>query len=139
MLKTKHENITFTGDTILELKEEFVSGTVTCSFLKNTIKKNVTVKNLGGKFISLEIDSGEIPNDVIFNISYKIKEEYSKLSEHARLALIEKRLDDQEKVLKEILEALKYRVDIQTFTTWIKSVETQLGVDLIKQQFSQGR
>ena len=139
MLKTKHENITFTGDTILELKEEFVSGTVTCFFLKNTIKTNVPVKNLGGKFISLEIDSGEIPNDVIFNISYKIKEEYSKLSEHARLALIEKRLDDQEKVLKEILEALKYRVDIQTFTTWIKSVETQLGVDLIKQQFSQGR
>lgn len=139
MLKTKHENITFTGDTILELKEEFVSGTVTCSFLKNTIKKNVPVKNLGGKFISLEIDSKEIPNDVIFNISYKIKEEYSKLSEHDRLALIEKRLDDQEKVLKEILEALKYRVDIQTFTTWIKSVETQLGVDLIKQQFSQGR
>ena len=60
-------------------------------------------------------------------------------AERARLALIEKRLDDQEKVLKEILEALKYRVDIQTFTTWIKSVETQLGVDLIKQQFSQGR
>ena len=139
MLKTKHENITFTGDTILELKEDFVSGSVTCSFLINTIKENVPVKYLGNRYISLDIDTDQIPLDTVFNISYKIKEEYSKLSEHDRLSLIEKRLDDQEKVLKEILEALKYRVDIQTFTTWIKSVETQLGVDLIKQQFSQGR
>lgn len=139
MLKTKHENITYTGDTILELKEEFVSGTVTCTFLKNTIKTNVPIKYLGGKFISLEIDQEQIPSDVVFNISYRIKEEYSKLSEHERLSLIEKRLDDQEKVMKEILEALKFRVDIQTFTTWIKSVETQLGVEVIKQQFSQSR
>ena len=139
MLKTNYENLTFTGDTIIELQKEFVSGTLTCSFLNNTIKKNIITKSLGGKYISLEVDPDIIPMNSILNISYKIKDELSKLSEHQRLLLIEKRLDDQEKVLKEILEALKYRVDLQTFTTWIKSLEKELGVDLIKQQFSQSR
>ena len=139
MLKTNYENITFTGDTIIELQKEFISGTLTCSFLNNTIKKNIIVTEIGGKYISLEVDPDTIPLNSILNISYKIKDDSTRLTEGQRLAAIEKRLEDQEKVLKEVLAALKYRVDTQTFTTWLKALEKQLGVDIINQQFSQNK
>lgn len=139
MLKTNYENITFTGDTIIELQKEFISGTLTCSFLNNTIKKNISITEIGGKYISLEVDPDSIPLNSILNISYKIKDDSTRLTEGQKLAAIEKRLEDQEKVLKEVLAALKYRVDTQTFTTWLKALEKQLGVDIINQQFSQNK
>ena len=139
MLKTNYENVTFIGDTILELQKDFISGTITCSFLNNTIKKTVMVKELGERYISLDIDPEAIPFNSVLNISYKVKDEYSKLSESQKIASLEKRLDDQEKVMKELLAGMKNRVDIQTFTVWIKALENKLGVDLIDQHFSQGK
>ena len=139
MLKTIYENVQFTGDTILELDFEFVSGTVTCNYITNTLKTEVPVTVLGGKFISLSLDVDSIPPNTVLNISYKIKEEFSKLSEFERIKELESRINDHEKVLKEVLEALKYRVDIQAFKVWIKSLEKELGVDLVQQQFSLNR
>lgn len=137
MYKTQYENIPFVGETIIELQKEFLDGSLTCSFLNNTIKKNVPTKSLGGKYISLEIDADLIPFNSILNITYKIKDDVTKLTEQQRIGILEEQVKDQEKVLKEILEALKYRVDIQTFNTWIKALEKQLDVEIIKQQFSQ--
>lgn len=137
MYKTQYENIPFVGETIIELQKEFIDGSLTCSFLNNTIKKNVPTKNLGGKYISLEIDTDLIPFNSVLNISYKIKDDVTKLTEQQRIGILEKQVNEQEKVLKEVLAALKHRVDIQTFNTWIKSLEKQLDVEIIKQQFSQ--
>lgn len=136
-MKVDYEQLIFDGNVIVELKRDFISGTITCSYTNNSMKTNIIVKEIGDKYISLEIEDAEsVPLGTVLNISYQVKPDHTKLTEFERIKVLEKKVEDQEKVLKQVLETLKYRVDIRTFNTWLKALEKQLGVDIVSQSFS---
>ena len=143
-MKTKIEEFYFSGDYILELQDEYIQNTVKVYYFEPykktpnrylTEKHPVEVSEVGGKYISLSEDTG-FPDRAKIEVEYGVDSGATKLQTNERLKQLEAKVEAQQQVLETVLEALRYRVDIQTFTTWIKSLEDTLGVDIVQQVFT---
>ena len=73
-------------------------------------------------------------NDIL-DINYII-EEITKFNSLERIQALEQKVLELEKAQKQIFESLYHRVSNETFNTWLKALEKQLGVEIISQQFS---
>lgn len=134
-MRSYYDKIVFDGNTIIELSREYVTGSVSASYVVNSMQTTLGVEEIGEKYVSLILNNIDVPIGSTIQINYQIKSEYSKLSEIERLKALEKKIEEHEKTIQQLLEGMRTRVDIQTFNTWLKSVETQLGIDIVAQQF----
>lgn len=129
------ELISYDGNEIYELKEEYIESSVKVS-LKQTGSRAVklTVSEIGGRFISLDIpDTTEIGD--ILEVTYKVKEKIIRKFDTDRLSALEKKVLEQEKLILELQKAVRNRISVRTFTSWLKALEQKLGVDIIDQAF----
>lgn len=127
-MKRLKETVYF-EESIIETKEEYIPSSV--RVYQN--QTPVQVSEIGGRYINIDDD---LPVGTELEIEYSVTSEYNKLGTNERLLKLESKVEEQQVVINKMLEALKYRVDIQTFTTYLKSLETQLGLELVDQVFS---
>lgn len=136
MTELKTEQFTYNGEEIFQVKEDFVPGSLICYFIMNGLKTNLSVTELGENYINISTPNVIIPDRAPISLTYRVETDTSKFSTLERLKMLEKENLEQRKQLATLAEALKYRVDIQTFKTYLKSLEKKIGVDLIDQTFS---
>lgn len=136
MSELKTEQFTYNGEEIFQVKDDFIPGSISCYFIMNGLKTTLTVTELGENYINITTPNIVIPNRAPISITYRIETDTSKFSTVERLKMLEKDNLEQKKQLAVLAEALKYRVDITTFKTYLKHLEKKLGVDLIDQTFS---
>lgn len=129
------EQFTYNGEDILQLKQDFIENTLSCYFLINGMKTALVPESLGDRFININTTGITIPLRVSISITYRIEKDISKYSIGERLKILERKVETQEQELKVLREALKHRVDITVFKTYLRSLEKKLNVDLIDNQF----
>lgn len=122
---TIKEVIIYDGSEVYELKHEYLKGSV--------ITSQGEVQEIGSRFIS--VTNIAIPEGETFEVGYKVEQETRRRFEADRLTAVEKRLDALEKENEELKKALRNRLDVGTFNAWMKALEHQLGVEIIKQSF----
>lgn len=135
MSELRTEQFTYNGEEIFQIKEDFISKTLTCYFIQNGLKTTLTVEELGDNYINIKTEGVVIPNRASISITYRVETDTSKFTALERIKFLEKEVNDQKKIVTTLAEALKYRVDIETFKTYLKSLEKKLGVDIIEQTF----
>lgn len=128
------ELISFDGNEIYELKEEYIENSVKVVLVKDTDLIDVNTTEVGGRFISIEIPPEAVLGDTL-SITYKTLHKTAKRFETDRLKALEEKVLKQEELIQELEKALRHRLSIRTFTTWAKSIEKELGVTLIQQSF----
>lgn len=136
MSELRTEQFTYNGEEIFQIKENFIPETLNCYFTQNGLKTYLTVEELGDNYININTPGVTIPNRASLSITYRVAKDVSKFSTTERLLLLEKEIKDQKKINETLSEALKYRVDIETFKTYLKSLEKKLGVEIFEQTFS---
>lgn len=135
-MKTVNENFYFNNEYILEMKEEYIPKSVKAWYYESDTKLvPINVEELGAKFIQLD-ETVELEEKVRIQVTYSVDIEFKRVQNHERLKLLEKKVEDQQEMIEKILEALKYRVDINTFTVYLKSLEKQIGIDIFDQSFT---
>lgn len=134
-MKIIKEDFYFNGDYILEVKEEYIPKTVKAWYYETDTKiVEIEVEEVGAKFINLDNDL-DLEEKTRIKVEYGVDGEFKKIQNHERLLALETQVREQQILIKEILEALKYRVDINTFTVYLKSLEKQLGIEVFDQSF----
>lgn len=136
MTELKTEQFTYNGEEIFQVKEDFVPGSLICYYIMNGLKTTLTVTELGENYINISTPNVVIPNRAPISMTYRVETDKSKFSTLERLKMLEEENIEQRKQLIVLAEALKYRLDIKTFKTYLKSLEKKLGVDVIDQSFS---
>lgn len=135
-MKIIKEDFYFNGDYILEVKEEYIPKTVKAWYYETDTKiVEIKVEEVGAKFINLDNDL-DLEEKTRIKVEYGVDGEFKKIQNHERLLALETQVREQQILIKEILEALKYRVDINTFTVYLKSLEKQLGIEVFDQSFT---
>ena len=132
-MKENIEKFISDGSEIIELKEEYLGESVKAFLLnKDNTLTQIPVKEIGNKYISLTntIEAGKT-----FEVRYNTVSENDKFDLYKRIQQLETKIEKQDKVLEEVLTALRHRVDLGTFNTWTKSIEDKIGVELISQSF----
>lgn len=132
-MKENIEKFISDGSEIIELKEEYLGESVKVFLINqdNTLTQ-VPAVEIGNKYISL---SDTIEAGKKFEVRYNTISENDKFDLSKRIQQLETKIERQDKVLKEVLTALRHRVDLGTFNTWTKSIEDKIGVELISQSF----
>lgn len=126
------EEFIYNGSEILELKEPYINDTVKGYIEDNSNKLPIILEEIGDRYINI---SSPMVEGTKIIIQYNIESISSKNDSLKRIKDLEDRLEKNERVVKEILKALKYRVDLGTFNTWVKSIEGKLGIELVSQSF----
>ena len=132
-MKENIEKFISDGSEIIELKEEYLGGSVKAFLInKDNTLTQIPVTEIGNKYISLTniIEAGKE-----FEVRYNTVSENDKFDLYKRIQQLETKIEKQDKILKEVLTALRHRVDLGTFNTWTKSIEDKIGVELISQSF----
>lgn len=132
-MKENIEKFISDGSEIIELKEEYLGESVKVFLINqdNTLTQ-VPAVEIGNKYISL---SDTIEAGKKFEVRYNTISENDKFDLSKRIQQLETKIERQDKVLKEVLTALRHRVDLGTFNTWTKSIEDKIGIELISQSF----
>lgn len=125
------ENIPYDGNEIYELKEEYLEDSVKVLYGNN---KEIGVTEVGGRFISLSIPDDIELGDTL-KVSYKTPQKVIRKFDTDRLRALEEIVLTQQKAIEELQKALNHRMSIRTFTTWARTVEEKLGVNIIEQSF----
>lgn len=136
MSELRTEQFTYNGEEIFQIKDTFIPESLSCYFTQNGLKTYLTVEELGDNYINISTEGVQIPFRASISITYRVEADLSKFTPIERIKVLEKELAEQKKVVNTLSEALKYRVDIQTFKTYLKSLEKKLGVDIFDQTFS---
>lgn len=135
-MKIIKEDFYFNGNYILEVKDEYIPKTVKAWYYETDTKiVDIKVEEIGAKFVSLD-DTLDLEEKTRIQIEYGVDVEFKRVQNHERLLALEEQVENQQVVIKEILEALKYRVDINTFTVYLKSLEKQLGIEVFDNSFT---
>ena len=132
-MKKVTEQVLFDGNEIIELGHVYNKGSVKIFVKKNTESIPLKVNEIGGNYVSF--DTSQLTLNDILDINYII-EEATKFNSLERIQVLEQKVLELEKAQKQIFESLYHRVSNETFNTWLKALEKQLGVEIISQQFS---
>lgn len=127
------EQVLFDGNEIIELGHVYNKGSVKIFVKNNTESIPLEVNEIGGNYVSF--DTSKLTLNDILDINYII-EEVTKFNSLERIQVLEQKVLELEKAQKQIFESLYHRVSNETFNTWLKALEKQLGVEIISQQFS---
>lgn len=133
-MKKIKEQVLFDGNEIIELGHAYNKGSVKIFVKNNTESIPLEVNEIGGNYVSFDISKLTL-NDIL-DINYIIEEEVTKFNSLERIQVLEQKVLELEKAQKQIFESLYHRVSNETFNTWLKALEKQLGVEIISQQFS---
>lgn len=133
-MKKVTEQVLFDGNEIIELGHAYNKGSVKIFVKKNTESIPLEVNEIGGNYVSF--DTSQLTLNDILDINYIIEEETTKFNSLERIQVLEQKVLELEKAQKQIFESLYHRVSNETFNTWLKALEKQLGVEIISQQFS---
>ena len=132
-MKKVTEQVLFDGNEIIELGHAYNKGSVKIFVKNNTKSIPLEVNEIGGNYVSF--DTSKLTLNDILDINYNI-EEITKFNSLERIQALEQKVLELEKAQKQIFESLYHRVSNETFNTWLKALEKQLGVEIISQQFS---
>lgn len=131
-MKTSIETIYYDGSEIYELAEEYIPKSVKAK----SETGDVEIEEVGGTYISIKENPGLQPGSSVVTVYYTPKRSLpEKRSINKSQKDLEERIVALEKELAIVKKALDNRVDLNTFSTWLKSLETELGVDVIKNIF----
>ena len=133
-MKKITEQVLFDGNEIIELGHTYNKGSVKIFVKNNTESIPLEVNEIGGNYVSF--DTSKLTLNDVLDINYIIEEEVTKFNSLERIQVLEQKVLELEKAQKQIFESLYHRVSNETFNTWLKALEKQLGVEIISQQFS---
>lgn len=125
------EFIAYDGNEIYELKDEYLEGSVQVSLKREGERSlKITPSEIGSRFISLDIPE-DTPFNSVLEVTYKVKQPVLKRFDLDRLNEAERKIAALEAVVSEQQKALRNRLSIKTFNTWMRMIEQKLGVEII--------
>lgn len=137
MRQIESEQFKYTGEDIIELKNDYEADSVRVFYIQNSINKDIEIIELGENYIQLELGEPLETNTTI-NITYNVKTVVDYSDPSVKLQVLEKEVKELKKAVRILEEALGNRVTNQTFNMYLKNLEKKLGVSVIDQSYFQG-
>lgn len=132
-MKTLTEIFYFNGSFILELSDEYIPSSVKAWYYESDSKlEPISLNEIGGRYIGLD-EEASLEEGMAIKVEYAIE---TKKFSTEKLNQLEARVAEQQKVIETILEALKHRVDIHTFSTYLRTLESKLNIDILDEVFT---
>ena len=130
-MKDKKETVVFFNtESIIEVTEQYLPNTVKVFYYEDNKVVTVNISEIGGKYLNI-LDNLKDGLELI--ITYKVQGTQERITFDKRLDELEAKVKNQQMLIEKLLVANRNRVDITTFNTWIRAVETKLGVELSSQ------
>lgn len=131
-MKTLTEIFHFNGSFILELSNEYIPSSVKAWYYESDSKlEPISLNEIGGRYIGLDEEASL--EGVTIKVEYAIE---TKKFSTEKLNQLEAQVAEQQKVIETILEALRHRVDIHTFSTYLRTLESKLNIDILDEVFT---
>ena len=131
-MKDKKETVVFFNtESIIEVTEQYLPNTVKVFYYEDNKVVTVNISEIGGKYLNI-LDN--LKDGLELVITYKVQGTQERITFDKRLDELEAKVN-QQMLIEKLLVANRNRVDITTFNTWIRAVETKLGVELSSQSF----
>lgn len=131
-MKTLTEIFHFNGSFILELSNEYIPSSVKAWYYESDSKlEPISLNEIGGRYIGLDEEASL--DGVTIKVEYAIE---TKKFSTEKLNQLEAQVAEQQKVIETILEALRHRVDIHTFSTYLRTLESKLNIDILDEVFT---
>ena len=126
------------GNTILEVEQPYIDGTVVVTILDPDTNQNVRAVNIseiGSVYIQLNED---IVEGTKLQIFYKTRNTEADFDTNLvdRLNNLEEIVQKQQIVIETLLAAVDNRVNKHTFNVWIKAVEKSIGKPVLPDNLS---
>lgn len=132
-MRDKKETVVFFNtESIIEVTEQYLPNTVKVFYYEDNKAIPVNISEIGGKYLSILDD---LKDGLELVITYKVQGTEERITFDKRLDELELKVKNQQILIEKLLVANRNRVDITTFNTWIRAVETKLGVELSSQSF----
>ena len=132
-MKDKKETVVFFNtESIIEVTEQYLPNTVKVFYYEDNKVVTVNISEIGGKYLNI-LDNLKDGLELI--ITYKVQGTQERITFDKRLDELEAKVKNQQMLIEKLLVANRNRVDITTFNTWIRAVETKLEVELSSQSF----
>lgn len=131
-MKDKKEKVIFNTESIIEVTEQYLPNTVTVFYNKGDETIQVNITEIGGRYLNI-LDT--LKEGTELTVYYKIQDGQEKINFDSRLDALEVQIKNQQLIIEKLLVAVRNRVDITTFNTWIKATEKKLGAELSSQSF----
>lgn len=127
-MKNIKEEHTFAGNYILEVEHEYIAGSVKAFYAEPGFPLvPLAVSEIGAKYIGIP-EASPLTKTTKLHIEYLTEAGEIRIRMNERLLALEEKVEAQQLVIENMLEALRNRVDTQTFNMYLKALEERIGL-----------